>query len=366
MNIIHISSQKDWGGGEKQVLYLLRELQKSKIPQILVCPQISVLGKQASEEGFTNYKLAKPLLFPFFWATKLKYLAEKEPNTILHAHDAQAHSCALLAAMLSSRDIPIIVHRRMVKQSKGLLRSYKFNHPSVKKIICISSLVLETMRSMVDDQKKLEYIPSGIDLSETPILKRNRLSILESLNLPQRAHLIINIGSLTEQKNQLSFLRTAKIFLEKYPDLGKNCTFAIFGKGPQQEHLSSFIRENHLEAHCFLVGFSQNIQEVLSISHILISTAIDEALGNVIMEAFRAGVPVIAANSGGVIDLIEDQKTGFLITKQDEAQFSSTCFDLLSDSEIFHKIRKNALEKINDFSILKVGKDIQLIYQSLL
>lgn len=366
MNIIHIASQKNWGGGEKQVLYLLRELRKAKIDQILVCSQISALGDQASKEGFTVHRLAKPPLFAFFWALKIKNLAKNKTKTILHAHDAQAHSCALLASIFSVHQIPIVVHRRMIKQTQGFLRNYKFNHPAVKKIVCISSLVRETTRSMVQNQEKLVYIPSGIDLSEKLIIESNRHSILESLQLPNREHLIINIGSLTEQKNQMSFLRTAKIFLEKYPDLGAKSTFAIFGKGPQFENLKAFIRDNQMESHCFLVGFSQNIQEILSITSILISTAIGEALGNVIMEAFRSGVPVIAANSGGVIDLIEDQKTGFLITQDDESQFAATCFELLKHSDIFEKIKKNALAKIDDFSILKVGKDIQLIYQSLL
>lgn len=362
MKIIHVSTQTSWGGGEKQVWYLMQELRAKGVEQILLCPKNSALALNAKEAGFEILERRKTPLFVITWGLELTRLVKKNKDAILHAHDAKAHNCTMVHALRNART-PIVVHRRIVKKQDGFYTKFKFNHPAVRKIICISSAVRESLIPIVTDASKFVLIPSGIKRKIQTLPSKG--TIKTKIGIPTGARLILNIGSLLPQKQQLFFLQIAHAFFEKNPYARDAVYFAIMGEGPMRKTLESFISENELTSNCLMLGFLKNSQEILSASDILLSTSVDEALGNVVMEAFLAGVPVIASKSGGVRDLIEDQKTGFLAEDLKVEAFLSPCEELLKKPDLRAKIAAAALLKLEEFDIAKTSESMYRVYLSI-
>jgi glycosyltransferase involved in cell wall biosynthesis len=314
----------NWGGGEKQILYLITELKKKSVEQTLVCPKNSILSEKAKDAGCTVIELKKTPFLVYTWSLKIHKLVNNGQNSILHAHDGKAHSCVLVHA-LSHPKTPIVLHRRLVKIEDNFYHRWKFNHPSIQKIICISSAVQSILEHIVSDKAKLVLIPSGIKIDHKTRSAESKEKIRLKIGIPKQAQLLLNIGSLLPQKQQIFFLKIAKTYFEKFPNKKDSVYFAIMGEGPLKSALSVYISENGLAKNCILLGFIKNSQEILACSDLLLCTAVDEALGNVVLEAFLMGVPVIASKSGGFPDLITDQETGFLAEPLNEEDFLRSC-----------------------------------------
>jgi glycosyltransferase involved in cell wall biosynthesis len=111
------------------------------------------------------------------------------------------------------------------------------------------------------------------------------------------------IGKLCRQKGQGDFLRAAKIIADVFPE----SQFVICGSGDDTE-LRSLARGLPVE----FLGWRDDIAAVLSELDLLVIASRQEGLPRVMLEAFSAGVPVIAYPAGGMCEAIEDGKTGIL------------------------------------------------------
>ncbi len=365
MNIVHIATQGTWGGGEKQVWYLLNELRTKGIAQTLVCSKQSPLAKKCKESGYRVIEIPKSMMMTMTWAIHLRKLLQNIQTPILHAHDGKAHNIALMYTLLQKSPAPLVISRRLVQLKSSRYQRWKFNHRNVRKIICISSAVRESVATLMDDTSRLVVIPSGIDVQSFSKKNTSKSEIKTSLGLPADSRLILNIGSLVAQKQQKTFLQAAKFYLELNPQHGKTVFFAILGEGPLHQELDTYIRDNGLSTNALLLGFSDTAQAILAASDVLVSTSIEEALGNVIMEAFVANVPVIASDSGGVRDLIDDNKTGLLVPIQNPEAVARACEKLLSKPQLYQDLQRNAQNKIQLFRTDKMADDILKVYKSL-
>lgn len=364
MIIVHVSTQESWGGGEKQVFYLMTELRKKNVEQILICSQSSSLAQKAKAASFKVTELKKTPLLPLQWSSEIAKFVKQNPGSILHAHDGKAHNCLLMHALVNPH-VPIIVHRRVVKEKRGAYSKYKFNHPSIRKIVCISTAVLQSLEPIITDKSKLLLIPSGIKLECKTVSEYSKELVKKHFGIPKDSKLILNIGSLLEQKQQMFFLKVARAFFAKDPKRKESYFFAILGEGPLHEQLEEFIAQSDLKKNCLMLGFSKQVHEILSTANVLVSCSIDEALGNVVMEAFLAEVPVVASDSGGVIDLIKDGETGLLANPLNEASFLESCEELLNNAEFTKKITTAARKKLDDFNIEKTAESLYRLYLSI-
>ncbi len=365
MKIIHISTQKTWGGGEKQIFSLMMELRKKNISQILVCPQGSVLSERSKISHFHVLEYRKHLFSFLNMQCKILQLTKNKADCILHAHDGKAHNFALFHALLNKKT-PLIIHRRIVKNKIRFYSKIKFNHPSIRKIICISSAVLNSLKNNVQNSEKLALIPSGISTKISTITSDKRKSIRDEWGIDSKTKWILNIGSLVPQKQHIFFIELAAEFFNRHPKMLQDVNFSILGEGPLKNPLENLISEKKLSKKCLLLGFRKNSLEILQSADILLSTSTDEALGNVIMESFLTRIPVLASDSGGIPDLVENEVTGLLATPLDKEEFLKGLERLLISDDLCDRLKSNAFEKIKTFDIANTAESIYKVYLSTL
>ena len=341
------------------------ELKKRNLSQILYCPRGSELAQKLKDEQLPATELAKGPLWSLAWALKLKHATESDSETILHAHDGKAHNIALFLALINPH-IRIVVHRRIIKTQNNPYYRWKYNHPSIRKIICISQAVYKSVAPIVHNPDRLILIPSGIKIQASSFTEPKKELVKSELGLPNKSQVVINIGSLLPQKNQIQFLEMAKLYLQRNPEKKGSTFFLILGEGPERARLERFIKDQALEESCRLLGYTQKAQEVLASADIFVSTAVDEALGNVILESFMARVPVVASRSGGFIDLIENEKTGFLVDLNNSRAFAQACEFLFQNPSRAQSLCDLAYRQLQDFDLEKTSESVYKIYQSIL
>jgi glycosyltransferase involved in cell wall biosynthesis len=128
---------------------------------------------------------------------------------------------------------------------------------------------------------------------------------------------VVMVGRFFTPKDYVSFVRTTKLVVEKYPDVG----FFCIGDGPDRMQAE---REAGplLNKKIFFLGKRNDVQDIIhefDIGVMLNNTTNGHAEGisNAIMEYMAAGLPVIATNAGGSPELVKDGMSGFLVPPSD-------------------------------------------------
>lgn len=171
---------------------------------------------------------------------------------------------------------------------------------------------------------------------------------------------IITVSSMTENKNTMLLLKAISR-LKSYD----NIELSIIGDGPQYKTILEFIKKNNLK-NVKILGNIANDKVIYEIakSDVLVSTSYIETFGVSILEAISQGVPVIATNSGGPIDIINNIN-GIILEGFCEKELADKIIEIKNKKIIFDetKIRKDYISRFS--SSVTVKKYINL-YNSIL
>ncbi len=166
MKIFHLSTPMSWRGGEQQLAYLIEGLEEQGVEIVLACPKHSALAAYAQERGWQVKLFPKRSAFDprlLWWLRKA--LQEEKPD-LLHVHDSTAHTMGVLVNRFHASSPPIILHRRNpIPVKSQLFAQYKYNHPTISRIICVSQAVQLAMLPGLQKKDHLRVVYDGIDLT---------------------------------------------------------------------------------------------------------------------------------------------------------------------------------------------------------
>jgi glycosyltransferase involved in cell wall biosynthesis len=354
--ILHISTAKSWRGGEQQLAYLLEETSRS-CENLVICRSKSAMEEFCRRNNIFHVSLSKHGAIDPFFAAKIKKLCSHHAVDICHAHDSHAHTFAVLAASLWGNQTPLIVSRRVdFPVSRSILSRYKYNHPSVAKILCVSKAIANITANSIRDSSKIEVVHSGIDVEKFNSTVSH--SIRQELGFSENTLLVGNTSALAPHKDYPTFLSTAQQVKAKDPSI----KFLIVGEGPLSKEIESQIRQKALEETVFMLGFRKDIAQLLPQLDIFLISSKTEGLGTSILDAFAAGVPVVATRAGGIPELVQEGETGKLCEVGDAPCLANAIFQLIEDANLKQEITKRAFEAVHRFSKSATASKTMKIY----
>lgn len=125
-------------------------------------------------------------------------------------------------------------------------------------------------------------------------------------------------------------------FLSAIAPLAHTNEFRVLfvGDGPDRQHLERLSADLGLNAHAEFLGTRSDVAEILANAHLLVLPSKYEGLPICVLEAMRAGLPVVATGVGGVPEAVVNGETGFLVAKGDEAGMRHAVERLIKDREL--------------------------------
>ncbi|TXT62375.1 MAG: Alpha-D-kanosaminyltransferase [Promethearchaeota archaeon] len=302
-------------------------------------------------------------ILKFLWKIHKKY-------DIIHAHSYiffTSHQCALLKKL---SDFPFVLHihggvdtphfknMSIREKTQLMLKNYvfdgmlgRFTIKQADGIISVSQKDLEILarKFNLSDRKTLYSVPNGIDIKK---YKRNP---------KQERKYITFIG-------RLSYIKGIDIFLEMSNALyerDKNLRFLIVGDGALRslvENAKKRLPIKHLEN----VSYSK-IQKIYNVSKVLLLSSRFEGLPTTILESLSCQTPVIASNVGGVSEVLQEGKNGYLFNIGTKERIYEKILDLLHDEEKLNLLGKNGRKLIEkDYSWRTIATEIKKIYRDIL
>lgn len=167
----------------------------------------------------------------------------------------------------------------------------------------------------------------------TPIPKESSLldrkAVRVRLGLPQDEPLMVNIGSLVPEKNQVGLI---DIFAAIYQEIGQGYLLLI-GDGKTRSAVEARIAHHALGDRVRLLGFRADAVDILSACDLMIMPSFIEGMPGVILEAMARKVPVIASEVGGINEIIAHQRSGILGNPKENNSFIEPAIVLLRNTK---------------------------------
>jgi glycosyltransferase involved in cell wall biosynthesis len=366
MKILNITSITELRGGDVQ-MYTVYNLLKSKrdLTQYILCPENSVLAEICKKENaaFFTYKKNKLKLINLIIA--IIKICKKESISVVHIHDSSALNAALIAIKFLKKYTTLILSRKRNNRIKNkFLNRYKYSHPSIKKIICVSKAVENIFENIIQNKERLLTIYDAIDVGKIA-QKENTNLLRQEFNFSPESRIVGNIAGLTSQKDIFTFIDTAREIMDKKP-IDLSIKFVVIGDGPLRSELENHVAIKNLKEDLFFMGFRDNVQDLLPEFDIFLLTSLTEGLPLTIYEAFATKIPVVATNAGGIAEVIKNGQTGFITNLKDTENLAKGVLHLLNDKQLSESIKTNAFElvsKNHDLSVMK--QNYYSLYSSL-
>jgi glycosyltransferase involved in cell wall biosynthesis len=381
VKVIHIITRMELGGAQQNTLYTISHLDEQKFLPYLITGRGGELFAEAL--GFKNTLIAEDLVrevrplrdvMAFFQLCRLiKNIAAAHPAAapvIVHTHSSKAGILGRWAARCVS--IPIIIHSihgfgfhdyqsRVVRDLFILIE--KITAPITTKFIAVSAANQQKGVALhLFSSEKVVVIRSGIEITrfQNPAVSRSQFRC--SLNIPETAPVIAMIACLKPQKAPLDFIKVCDSVAKELPD----ARFILVGDGVLREAVENEIEGRKLR-HCMhLLGWRNDIPEILKAIDVLVLTSLWEGLPRVFPQALVAGVPVVATRVDGASEAIKDGVNGFLLDPGDVEGLARKTISLIQSPLQLSSMEVQNRQIVAEFDIQRMVSQQEALYKDLL
>jgi glycosyltransferase involved in cell wall biosynthesis len=348
LKILQISSASSFGGGERHVTDLTNSLiARGHDLYLAVRPQ-SPLPRhvQLPPEKILTLPLRNALDVPS--AHELDRYVRRRRIEIVHAHMARDYSLAAYATR-RNRETKFVATRHVLFQ---LNRLHRHTLARATKVIAVSQAVARELRSQrILSDKQIAVIPNGVDVDRFKC-DFDREEFLRRMGLPADCLLVGSIGELRTLKRHDDLIRAAALIPQAH--------FVLAGVGEVRASLEKLVAELGLKDRFHFLGWLDQAEKLLCVLDVFVSTSETESFGLVIAEAMAAGTVVVATETEGAKEVIEDQKTGILVPIGDVNRIANAISTLLKNpGEIGLRAKEAAHAK---FSLKRMVDEIEKIY----
>ncbi|MFA6136379.1 MAG: glycosyltransferase [Candidatus Paceibacterota bacterium] len=300
-----------------------------------------------------------PLKNLFFVLESRKYIIESQFD-VIQINSSNALFIALGARFVKNRPQIIFTHHGLSfldPNSKKHLSKFflwlmfKLLLPLVDKNIFVSKTNLEyALKTKLI--KRGQIIHNGLDANFLP--KKESVEIFEKIIGEKLTNKLIigSIGRLAYPKNYELLMETAPVLIKENPDTA----FILIGDGPEKPRYQNFISKLNIESNFFMLGGIKNASELLGGFDIFILPSIYEGLSLTMIEATKAGLPVLASDTGGNSEILNDDKRQLFSLENKKEVFEKINF-LIKNEPVRSEYGKKNQENSQKFSLDKMVEE---------
>ena len=150
--------------------------------------------------------------------------------------------------------------------------------------------------------------------------------------------LIVSVGRFAPEKGHRYLIEALNLL--KQQDVAWRCTF--LGQGELAAELRALVEEYGLSAQVTFPGFCEDVFSVLLTADVFVLPSLHESSPNALIEAMGIGMPCIASDVGGIVDLIENEENGIQVPPQNPEALTAALHRVLTEPDFASVLGKNA------------------------
>lgn len=207
------------------------------------------------------------------------------------------------------------------------------------------------------------HLISGVGVDKErfrPLSSEERDALRIQMGFSPEQKLILCIGELVENKNQLMALRMIVRLRERYPET----ILLLAGNGPEEKKLRKKVKQENLEESVYFLGYCTQLERYQQIADVSVSCSRREGLPLNVVEGMMAGHPVIATRNRGHRELIRQGKNGWLVDQEDDLAMAVYAEELFADRKLAEQMGRYARYSVRKYSSDNVMQELERIYLS--
>ena len=213
----------------------------------------------------------------------------------------------------------------------------------------------EAQSSRLFSDLKVRSIPSTLDTS-----------VFKIRSVPPRAKKTILFQAMNindKRKGLKYFLKALKNIKEQHPEFAKEIQLLVFGKSTSDALAGLDYPVRYLG----FISDQHKIAEAYNHCDIFVIPSLGDNLPNAIIEAMACGKPVVAFETGGIPEMVNHQKNGYIAPQKDVQALARGIRWTLEDPKRYQKLSENALQKVQDcYTHEAIIRQYRSLYHSLL
>ena len=327
-SILHLITRGERGGAQTYVLELLKAAQRRGARPVLAVGEAGFLSDAAAALGIDVHRVEN-LVHPIRPRRDLAAVAEvarllrRVKPDLVHCHSTKAGLVGRLGAWRAG--VPAVFTAHGWEFAPGLAWSRR--------------VVVWPCEWLAGRFSAKIIAVSGADRTlahSTGIIRDEHLATIRYgvPDDPRRATPdgagpveLVMVARLAPPKDPDTLLRALR-------QLRGDWRMTLVGGGPGQERARAVVREHGMDARVCFLGDCDDVPGVLARCHVFVLMSKKEGLPISILEAMRAGLPVVAADVGGVREQVTDGETGYLVPSGDDATLARRLQTLVDDPSL--------------------------------
>jgi glycosyltransferase involved in cell wall biosynthesis len=290
-------------------------------------------------------------------------LSQYEPDFVIGI-DVHCNLIAGLVKMLFKPGLRLIltthINLRGSLEEKGsqtiafiMKKVITFVYPSANKQVAVSKAIAKSMKKDFEIKKTVETIYYGLPGTVTYRKK----------NSERRHRVILSVGRLVEQKDFGTLICAFQIVRKKF----ENVELWIIGDGPKKGEFKRLAKELKIDQYVRFLGWRQNADSFMGKSDIFALSTKREGFPYVLLEAIRAGLPVVSSDAKyGPSEILNGGEFGILVPVGDINALSNALIKLLKDKKLYNYYVHKSRERSKDFSEEKMLKSYSRMLSGLI
>lgn len=371
LKVLSVITKSNWGGAQRYVYDLATNLPKENFEIKVVLGGEGLLREKLREAKIETISIphlqrdinATRELLSFF--SLIKIFSKEKPD-IIHLNSSKAGAIGAAAAILhklwtKNYGLKTIftVHGWAFNEARTFrAKSIIYFSQWLTSLLCDNTIIIsrhdyrQALSMPFIRKERFSLIPLGIPENNLEYLPKQTARKQLPLTPPVAGGICVGtIAEFTKNKGfdfLLDALKSLKI---------QNFKLAIIGDGEEKERIEKRIEDENLKEKVTICGFVPHAAKHIKAFDIFVLPSLKEGLPYTILEAMNAGVPVVASSVGGIPDLIEHEKGGFLTTPKSSASLAENLKKLIENEKLrkqFSRTSKTrAIEKFSFKSMLE-------------
>jgi glycosyltransferase involved in cell wall biosynthesis len=357
-----VDLEMQWRGGQNQALLMLKGLQARGHSPELVAAQGSALGQRAQAAAISVHYASRGF-FRMPAAREIRRLLRSRQFDLLHANEAHAVTAAWLA-LWTERELPALpffISRRVgypiAKNRLALARYHR-----AAKIVANSNWVAQQAAACGIPREKLTVVHEGVKIPPHLTIEQ-RQAARARWGISPGAPLLGCVGVLSPDKGQEWLIRALLSVRQEI----SQAKLLIAGDGPCRQRLEVLAKELGVANAVIFTGFVSQVEGVYAALDVFLLPSFFEALNNSLLAAMAYEIPSIAFNRGALGEIIEDGKSGLLVSGPNLQEISGAMIRLLRERDFARQLGACGRTRVEqNFSDRKMVEGMIGVYQECL
>ncbi len=323
----------------------------------------NVFSHQVDVNSYSVFQYAP---YDIALATKIAEVIKNEQLDLLHVHYAIPHAvCAILGRDMAGSDIGIVTTLHgtditVLGSDSSLKEAIRYGIEKSDIVTAVSDSLRDQTYEMIDPDQQIETVYNFVDERDYQV--KNMGTLKTDLGIGEDEKVVIHVSNFRKVKRVGDVIDT---FYRINKEVSSK--LLLVGDGPEMSRVQEQVRTLNMEEDVLFLGKRDNLSELYNISDLKLLLSEKEAFGLVLLEAMACGVPGIGTNVGGIPEIIEPGRNGYLVELGDTGKAAEYAVDLLMDQKTGVQLKAGAIETAaSKFHSKKILKEYEAIYARLI